>query len=93
MGRNPRIEFEGAVYHVMSRGNRRNAVFLDDKDCEVFIQRGQSDILMFSAGAGADPVADTSEGWLWLARHNLDKNTVFHYTFPCESAQNNGFRG
>lgn len=37
MGRNPRIEFEGAVYHVMSRGNRQEAVFLDDTDCEVFI--------------------------------------------------------
>ena len=37
MGRSPRIEFKGAVYHVMSRGNRREAVFLDDKDCGVFV--------------------------------------------------------
>jgi len=37
MGRNPRIEFGGAVYHVMSRGNRQEPVFLDDTDCRVFI--------------------------------------------------------
>jgi len=37
MGRSPRIEFEGAVYHVMSRGNRRELVFRDDKDCVTFV--------------------------------------------------------
>ena len=37
MGRNPRIEFEGAVYHVMSRGNRQEAVFLDDHDNRIFL--------------------------------------------------------
>jgi len=37
MGRSPRVEFEGAVYHVMSRGNRREPVFLDDRDCELFL--------------------------------------------------------
>jgi REP element-mobilizing transposase RayT len=37
MGRNPRIEFEGAVYHVMSRGNRQEAIFLDDHDNRMFL--------------------------------------------------------
>ncbi len=37
MGRNPRIEFAGAVYHVMSRGNRQEAVFLDDHDNRIFL--------------------------------------------------------
>lgn len=37
MGRNPRIEFEGAVYHVMSRGNRQESVFLDDHDNRIFL--------------------------------------------------------
>ncbi len=37
MGRSPRIEFSGAVYHVMSRGNRQEAIFRDDKDHEVFL--------------------------------------------------------
>ena len=37
MGRKPRIEYEGAVYHVMSRGNRLEPVFLTDRDHEVFL--------------------------------------------------------
>jgi REP element-mobilizing transposase RayT len=37
MGRNPRIEFEGAVYHVMCRGNRQEAVFRDEHDCRMFL--------------------------------------------------------
>jgi REP element-mobilizing transposase RayT len=37
MGRAPRIEFEGALYHVMSRGNRQENIFLDDKDYELFM--------------------------------------------------------
>lgn len=37
MPRKPRIEFAGAVYHVMSRGNRQDEIFLDDRDCEIFL--------------------------------------------------------
>ena len=37
MGRCPRIEYEGAVYHVMCRGNRQEPVFLEDRDHEVFL--------------------------------------------------------
>ena len=37
MARKPRIEFPGATYHVMCRGNHRAAIFRDDRDCEVFL--------------------------------------------------------
>ncbi|MCF7849338.1 MAG: transposase [Kiritimatiellales bacterium] len=37
MGRTPRVEFEGAVYHVMCRGNRQEPVFRDKSDNEVFL--------------------------------------------------------
>lgn len=37
MPRKPRIEFAGAMYHVMSRGNRQGAIFLDARDCERFL--------------------------------------------------------
>ena len=37
MPRKPRIEYAGAVYHVMCRGNRREAIFRDDRDREAFI--------------------------------------------------------
>ncbi len=32
-----RVEFSGALYHVTSRGDRREAIFENDEDCEVFL--------------------------------------------------------
>ena len=37
MPRQVRIQYEGAVYHVMCRGDRREAIFADDGDREVFM--------------------------------------------------------
>jgi len=38
MTRPLRIEFEGAVYHITSRGNARQAIFLDEKDFADFLR-------------------------------------------------------
>lgn len=38
MARPIRVEFEGAVYHVMARGNERKAVFRDDQDRRRFLE-------------------------------------------------------
>ena len=32
MGRKPRLELEGGLYHVMSRGNNRRRIFDDEGD-------------------------------------------------------------
>ena len=37
MARPLRIEFPGAVYHVTSRGDRREAIFDDDEDAQGFL--------------------------------------------------------
>jgi putative transposase len=37
MARKLRVEFPGAVYHVMSRGDRRELIFADDTDRERFV--------------------------------------------------------
>ncbi len=37
MARKARIHFPGALYHVITRGNRRQGVFLDDKDYRKFL--------------------------------------------------------
>ncbi|MDZ8119381.1 transposase [Pontiella agarivorans] len=37
MGRVPRIEFAGALYHVMSRGNRQSDIFLNNDDYTLFM--------------------------------------------------------
>lgn len=38
MPRSVRIEYEGAVYHVMCRGDRQEAIFLDQRDRDVFLE-------------------------------------------------------
>jgi putative transposase len=38
MARPLRIEFSGALYHVTSRGNARQDIYLDDQDREVFLE-------------------------------------------------------
>jgi REP element-mobilizing transposase RayT len=38
MARQLRIEYAGAIYHVMSRGDRKEAVFLDDEDRRGFLR-------------------------------------------------------
>jgi REP element-mobilizing transposase RayT len=32
MAREPRVHYPGALYHVISRGNHRQDIFLDDAD-------------------------------------------------------------
>ncbi len=38
MARPARIEYEGAFYHVMNRGNRREDIFFDDEDRNKFCE-------------------------------------------------------
>lgn len=38
MARERRIEFAGAIYHVMARGNRRGEIVLDDHDRQHFVE-------------------------------------------------------
>ncbi|MCB1232373.1 MAG: transposase [Verrucomicrobiae bacterium] len=39
MPRALRIQYPGATYHVMARGNRREAIFRDDRDFQAFLDR------------------------------------------------------
>ena len=38
MARKLRVQYEGAIYHLMSRGNHRANVFRDDQDREMFLK-------------------------------------------------------
>jgi putative transposase len=38
MARKLRVEYAGAIYHVVSRGDRRGRIFRDDKDRQVFLE-------------------------------------------------------
>lgn len=39
MGRNPRIEYDGGIYHVISRGNNREHIFKESDDKQFFIDQ------------------------------------------------------
>jgi len=38
MARQWRIEYEGALYHILSRGNEQRKIFSDDKDRLLFLE-------------------------------------------------------
>ena len=38
MARKLRVEYEGAIYHVINRGDRREKIFLDDRDRRRFLE-------------------------------------------------------
>jgi putative transposase len=38
MARQPRIEYPGAFYHILARGNRREDIFHSDEDHELFLE-------------------------------------------------------
>ena len=38
MARKLRVEYAGAVYHAMNRGDRREAIFRDEADREIFLK-------------------------------------------------------
>jgi len=38
MARQLRVQYEGAIYHLMSRGDRREEIFRDDLDPKSFLQ-------------------------------------------------------
>jgi REP-associated tyrosine transposase len=38
MARPIRVQYEGAVYHVMGRGNERREIFWDDRDRQRFVE-------------------------------------------------------
>ena len=39
MARPPRLQFPGAIYHVMARGNERREIFRDERDRERYLER------------------------------------------------------
>ena len=41
MARKPRIQFEGAFYHIIVRGNQRQDIFLDEEDRRTYLERLQ----------------------------------------------------
>ena len=58
MARKLRIEFAGAVYHVISRGDRGEGIYQDDEDRRLFLQKkwGQTSLIRYFAFATLDRI-------------------------------------
>jgi hypothetical protein len=69
MARKLRVQYPGAIYHVMNRGDRRKEIFRDDKDRVCFIQTLEESF-------GLKPPSQLSgsqNGWQWaLAATSLN---------------------
>lgn len=62
MARQWRIEYPGAFYHILSRGNERQEIFSSDDDREMFLElhgnfsdRFQIDVFAYVLMHGKDP--------------------------------------
>jgi REP element-mobilizing transposase RayT len=60
MPRQVRIEYPGAFYHVMARGDRREGIFIDEKDREMLLR-----VLAQACGKAGWRV----HGWILMDNH------------------------
>jgi putative transposase len=75
MAREWRIEYEGALYHVLSRGNERRNIFVDDKDRNLFLDTAGEMSQRFEVDIGAYVLMDNHYHLLMRTRRaNLSKS-------------------
>ncbi len=68
MARKPRVEFEGATYHVMCRGNHQEAIFKDEADHERFFDTlaevsGRNGWLIQKKEKGVSPIKKRGQSY------------------------------
>ena len=73
MPRQVRIEYEGALYHVIARGNRRN---------RIFVSSDGGDEMLFLKTLGECCDRSGFRGWAWVLMGN-------HYHFLIETPSAN----
>ena len=61
MARSLRIEYPGAYYHVMARGNRRGKIFVDDDDRRFFLK---------AVSEACGMTGWRVHGWVLMSNHN-----------------------
>jgi len=68
MSRPLRIEFSGALYHVTSRGDRRESIFDDDVDRELFLSTLAEVVARFNWVCHAYCLTRITTTWWWKHR-------------------------
>jgi len=62
MARKLRVQYPGAIYHVMNRGARREATFLDEQDRELFLT------VRYSKRAPSEDLSRQRDAKRWLRK-------------------------
>lgn len=78
MARPLRIEYEGAVYHILSRGNRADYIFSEDKDKEYFIETLQKTVEKYKVNLYAYCVMGNHYHMLMSAPYG-ELTKIMHY--------------
>ena len=73
MSRPLRLEFAGALYHITSRRNGRNSIYLQDDDFELFLQI----------------LADVCERYQWVVHGYCLMNNHYHLLVETPDAKLN----
>ena len=73
MGRPLRLESAGALYHITSRGDGRNLIYLQDDDFELFLQI----------------LADVCERYQWVVHGYCLMNNHYHLLVETPDAKLN----
>src|SRR5947199_10523576 len=60
MARKLRLQYPGAIYHVMNRGDRRDAIFADDDDRRLLLQ---------TLGEACQKTDWEIHAWCWMSNH------------------------
>jgi len=74
MARPLRIEYDGALYHVTSRGNERKRIFQDDTDRELFL----------------NTLSRVNERFNWICHAYCLMANHYHLRIPLNSATDSG---
>jgi putative transposase len=72
--RSIRIEYGGAFYHVMARGNRRERIFFDDEDRRSFLE---------ALGRACARAGWRVHGWVLMSNH-------YHLTIEADKLSRSG---
>jgi len=78
MARPLRINFEDAVYHIIARGNRKEKIFNDDEDKQIFQQKMSKTFLKYSLICYAYCLLD-NHYHLFLKTPQANISRVMHY--------------
>ena len=88
-----RLEFAGALYHVTSRGDRREDIYLDDRDREAWLEVVGEDCSRFNWVVHAYCQMTNNIIWLWKQSTGTCQKEVMCQVLNLESVRGSDVSG